>query len=284
MSARVSAFQLAVAATILCTFAAASSLKIQTEENQAVQECEAIQKTWIDTPRVIIFGEVHGTDEAPRFIAELACNIAKIAPVVIGIEYPPSEQPTLDMFMKAKSKRGENDAIFSSSFWTRDFQDGKTSSAMLRMLTRIKQLKNGGAKIDILAVGGEGPGQSEAILRNIITSERNGNSRIVALVGNGHARKIHLQSTKALGSDIANLHRRTIEIKYSSGTAWACAPTCRIQHFGAHKADEKEISLEEVAPPENAAEHLGEIYLGRSHASPPAVPEGTTSEFQTNEL
>lgn len=276
MKSRATAATMMAVATFISAFATIYLLFFHNQEDPANENCEAVPAAWNSMPRIIIFGEIHGTNEAPRFVAELVCNIARSAPVTVGIEHPPSEQSTLDDFMKAKTQKEKNEVISSSPFWNRDFQDGKTSSAMLQMLERIKQLKHTGAKIYIRAIGGEGPGQTDEIFRNIMSSEQESGTKIVALVGNGHARKIHMQAEASDRSKTSPIDLKVIEIEYSSGSAWTCAPTCQIQRFGQDNLGEKEISLKVRASPAHAAGHPDWIYLGRSHASPPGYLRART--------
>ena len=85
---------------------------------------------------------------------------------------------------------------------------------------------------------------------------------------------IALVTWDAPGRSMNVIDLKVIEIEYSSGSAWTCAPTCQIQRFGQDNLGEKEISLKVRASPAQAAGHPDWIYLGRSHASPPRSTSG----------
>ncbi|MEE2849815.1 MAG: hypothetical protein VX561_08100, partial [Pseudomonadota bacterium] len=49
--------------------------------------------------RVIMIGELHGTEEAPRAVGEIACAAAEQGPVVVALELEDTLQPTLGAFI-----------------------------------------------------------------------------------------------------------------------------------------------------------------------------------------
>lgn len=62
--------------------------------------CASAHAQNAELPRIIVFGEVHGIEEAPKFLGNWICNLAiKGEAVVVGIEHPFDEQALLDRFM-----------------------------------------------------------------------------------------------------------------------------------------------------------------------------------------
>ncbi len=51
--------------------------------------------------RVVIFGELHGTMEVPRFVALAAERAATRGPVTVALELPDDLQPGVDAFLAA---------------------------------------------------------------------------------------------------------------------------------------------------------------------------------------
>jgi len=54
-----------------------------------------------DTSRIIVLGELHGSDEVPALLADAACLTGRTRPVVVAVEQPSSDQPAIDAFMES---------------------------------------------------------------------------------------------------------------------------------------------------------------------------------------
>jgi hypothetical protein len=102
---------------------------------------------------LLLVGEVHGTNEAPALIGDLACASATSgSPVVVALEIPIEEQTSLDNFLASKGSDADQAALLASQFWTRQPQDGRSSAAMLKLLHRLRSLRVEGTRISVLAV------------------------------------------------------------------------------------------------------------------------------------
>jgi hypothetical protein len=88
--------------------------------------------------RFIVFGEVHGTQEIPALFGDFVCHAVKGGPVNVILEHPVSGQGGLDLFLRAPP--GSSDALTRLPEWHGRLQDGRTSIAMLRLLTYLKRL------------------------------------------------------------------------------------------------------------------------------------------------
>jgi hypothetical protein len=219
--------------------------------------------------RIIVFGEVHGTEEAPSFVASSVCELAKRHAVLVGIEHPSSEQETLNQFMAANSPGAGRAILAASGYWIRDGQDGKTSEAMLEMLDRLRDLRSDGADINVVAVGPAGSDVAGEIRKNINALAASSDARIVVLLGNAHTRKAGATGLDGQSAAMFNEPYKAIAFAHTGGSTWACAPTCEVQTLGKSKPQTEAVG--ELFLDTALTRFDGSVNLGAVHASPPAM-------------
>ncbi len=111
-----------------------------------------VKQLWAaQTTRFVVVGELHGTAEVPAAFAEMVCAASGDRPVNVGLEFEDTVQPDLDRWMSSSGDAAAREAFLSHITWTRRFQDGRSSAAMLDMLERLRQLKAGGHDIAVRA-------------------------------------------------------------------------------------------------------------------------------------
>src|SRR6185503_11177437 len=66
---------------------------------------------------IVWFGEMHGTEESPRFVGDVACQAAKVARVQLGLEIPLGEEPLFERYLKSKGTEADRSALTSGAFW-----------------------------------------------------------------------------------------------------------------------------------------------------------------------
>lgn len=153
-------------------------------------------------PRYVVFGEIHGTREAPAFVGDVACSLAQRGEhVLVAVEHGVVNDAAFQAAWLLPRREFEK-AIVKVGWAGR--QDGVASSAMLAMLQRLYQLKEAGSSISITAFNGTrdddqrsrfaglpGQGPHEAAqAENIRKAADAGHfDRVLVLVGNLHARK-----------------------------------------------------------------------------------------------
>jgi hypothetical protein len=152
--------------------------------------------------RYVIFGEVHGTREAPAFVGATACGLAaKGERLLIAVEHLSTDDAALQAAWGLPHNR------FAAALRERGWkgrEDGVASEAMFALLVRLHLLKTQGRRIDVVAFNGSrddaqrarfnalpGQGPHEAAqAENIRTAaEARRYDHILVLVGNHHARK-----------------------------------------------------------------------------------------------
>lgn len=258
-------------AVFLIVFLAACS-----HEPQAVisdRTCPAVQN--LPVGRLLLFGEMHGSVEAPRLISEIACSLSKSGEVAVGLEISSQDQPLLDRYVKSRGTAADVKALTSSDFWQKG-RDGRSSEAMLRLIEDLRQLKAKGRAINLFAFDDQ-PGtklERNAAIANGIRRfhAKHAKSQIIALMGNVHAQQQEMIASSGFmspsGRLLRDLNPVSILITHPSGTTWACMPQCGIQSLTPSSPTSGPVGFK-------TGESLGgygySFLLSSVTASPPAV-------------
>ena len=183
---------------------------------------------------VVLFGEIHGTQEIPSFFGEEVCAAAASPlPIEVGLEVMQSEQTRVDAFLASAGTEADIAALTSGAFWTRDMQDGRSSRAMLGLLDRLRQLKAQGAPLHVFLFDSDDfhnqAERDKGMADNIAAHVRSHPDAVtMALTGEVHAWK-----TKGAGWDPeflpmglhlagAGVHVVSLGRATPSGTVWTC--------------------------------------------------------------
>ena len=194
----------------------------------------------------VVFGEVHGSSQAPAFFGDTACALARRGEhILVAIEQRGSENEALQRVWRLPNP-GFAAALRALPMWVGS-NDGRGSEAMFAMLVRLHALRASGKRIDIVAFDGPkddaqrarfadlpGQGAREASqaenIRTVASSARY--DRVLVLTGNAHARllPVHFgQSTyDAMAMHLAPRGQITsLDMRADAGTTWNCQMTGR---------------------------------------------------------
>lgn len=270
---------------------------------------------WADVvardPDYVVFGELHGTNEAPAFVENLICAEAERGQrVLLAVEHSSWQNAAWqdawslphDAFRQALPGLG----------W-RKREDGVASEAMWRLVLAAHALKDSGAAIDIVAFNGarddaqrtrfrELPGQGPheaAQAENIAEAAgRKPYDRVIVLVGNLHAENAPLSIGGPEFEPMAVRLRRygsvvSLGMRHAGGESWSCqlppetklAPgqrvtddmiECAAFRGGAEGASDKgsHIAVDDLSDPQLSRRFDGIFWVGPITASPPAFPSG----------
>jgi hypothetical protein len=260
-------------------------------------------------PDFVVFGELHGTNEAPDFIARLLCaEAAKGRSLLLAVEHS-STQDTA--WQQAWALPHQEFRIALPDIGWRNRDDGVASKAMLRLVLAAHALKESGAAIDIVAFNGtrddaqrarfadlpsQGPHEA-AQAENIANSAaRKPYDRVIVLVGELHA---EIAPLSLGGADFDPMAARlraygtviSLGMQHAGGESWSCqlppgtrlAPgqevtkdmiTCASFRAKAEGAIERppHITLGDLTIPRQERRFDGYFWIGPISASPPAFP------------
>jgi hypothetical protein len=193
--------RVAVAAVLalVCSFAAGCGTRKRLM-------CERkIQGVTVNPGELVWFGEMHGTEESPRFVGDVVCYAARGYHVQLGLEIPQEER----------------DALLAGPFWAGS--DGRSSDAMVGLLDRVREMRKSGGRIEVVAYDVHDLDRDRGMAQAVIAA-RNPGAVFVGLSGNVHSRKTPFRGSETLVSHlIANkITVRTHDVSASGGTMWAC--------------------------------------------------------------
>ncbi len=246
-------------------------------------ECEALPLQ-VQLPRLVVVGEVHGTNEHQKIAAQLVCRgIREGRNVVLALEIRSTEQSRIDEFLRSAMTPEDTTELLSGQVWQSDFQFGVASRAMLELIKTVGRWRASGASVAITtfdrplqAVAGQPSTAQQKQLRqrredamaaNIDElASASSNDLVVVLVGRAHiAKNDDAKPTefRSIATLLAPKHKfLSVGVAYSGGTAWVCT-------FAEGKNKCGPQDFESYAPP------LGDLTIvvdaGVLSASPPAV-------------
>lgn len=192
--------------------------------------------------RFVIFGELHGTEQSPAFVGDVACALTtENRHILVAVELSSPDNAALQAAWAGAQQPFADTLVRTMPDWTAR-NDGVTSRAMLAMLVRLHDLKAQGRAIDVVAFNGPrddaqhdkfkdlpGAGGHEAAqAENIrIAADAGRYDRVLVLVGEAHAQKVPIERHGPVYEPMAMrlapaAQVLTFDIAYPPGSAWTC--------------------------------------------------------------
>lgn len=175
--------------TVCALLALPASASLASDQCKAIPGAQALLSQ--ASARYIIFGEIHGTVEAPAMFADFICMAAS-TPLTVGLEMDGSEQPRLDRYLRSNGDPAARAELLRGPHWK--IKDGRASQAMLGLVESIRKLKRQGRDIAVVAfvrevppAATQTPYEKEMAAAWIGNPDRSARSRSIILVGNIHA-------------------------------------------------------------------------------------------------
>jgi hypothetical protein len=145
-------------------------------------------KAYLKPNFVILIGEMHGTEESPQFAQDVVCSALRAQRrVTVALEIPKQEEAPLQNFLQ-----GQPFDFSASSFWKSDYQDGRRSVAMHRLIEKLRSWRGDHYPVRLLAIDepeshGE---QRETAMAESLEADIKENAQDVHIVltGNIHSR------------------------------------------------------------------------------------------------
>lgn len=191
-------------------------------------------------PRFVVFGETHGTQEAPALVANVACGLAAAGErVLLAIELSVEDNAALQAAWRLPVDRFPP-ALRNAGWAGR--QDGVASRAMFDMLAKLHARKEAGVVIDVTAfngardaaqrarfatLAGQGPHESSQA-ENIADAASAGNyDRVIVLVGSFHARRnsvsVGSSQFEPMAMRLAKIGSTiSLRMRDAGGSMWNC--------------------------------------------------------------
>ncbi len=239
---------------------------------------------------VLLLGELHGTREVPRFIAQGACQAAANGmPVTVGLELPVENQERVATFIRSAGTDDDWLKLMEAPFWRTPFPDGRSSEAMANLLEQLRQLRAQGMDVDAFVFDSPkltGQPHEDAMAAAVLSRVRQEPERFFLVVsGNVHPRTTQGIPWDANYRPMGLLLSRQLEsvvaldVAYDSGSAWICAVGDQSQKLecGVKPATGKDNGdryFVHLFGKRNESGYHGIFYVGPVSASEPAVHRG----------
>ena len=185
---------------------------------------------------ILLFGELHGTQQAPAFIADVVCRAAKKRiPITLGLEIPFEEQAAIDRFLDSKGDAAAVTQLTEGTFWNPAFPDGRSSLGMLQLIEQVRALRARGSKLRIAAFTGASTLRSQerdrAMAQTLASvANRAPKGLLIVLSGNVHNRLTRGTSFNTayepmgylLTKSISSSRITSLDMSHDGGEAWGC--------------------------------------------------------------
>jgi len=268
-------------------FTALSSLVLAAVTPVAGQ-CEPIpgwdQVLADERSRIIVIGEVHGSNEVPATFANIVCLTAASRPVVVALEQPSMDQGAIDSFMASDGGVEARRAFLRAQMWNGPMKDGRSSQAYFRLFDELRRMHAAGTIESVIAFQPSSfterptPEQYERAMADLVKASSQPGTTVVALVGNVHAMLAPVPWEPRYTPMAGHLPADevvTLNVVGGGGEAWSCRAgpdTCGPRPSGSPpNAPPRGVVLDGLG----ASPYSGVLYLGgpTTASSPqPAIP------------
>jgi hypothetical protein len=182
--------------------------------------------------KIILVGEMHGTKTVPELFGNLVASIAnEKAKTLVVLEINQSSQPAINDFLKTL----DAPALKKDPFFSREYQDGRSSKAMVALLKKLAHLTNVTVMCmdpmeGILTMTGQ---ERDTGMASFINSNRVGFDQTLVLSGNVHSsteigtrwdknyRPMGYE-LKSMAKDLRDDQLFNILIRYGKIDSWNC--------------------------------------------------------------
>ena len=155
----------------------------------------------VQSHRLLLFGELHGTAESPALLGKLLREQPAARPIRLGLEWPIELQSKVDTYFRSAGTPADRVAFAAGRDWT--WYDGRMSQAWLALVDTLRDLRRQGRDVqvftmepaygtpaDVAAAGGylrvKEAGMANAIQEQL--KDAPPGALVAALMGNYHPR------------------------------------------------------------------------------------------------
>lgn len=243
------------------------------------------------TASIVFAGEIHGTNEFPDTFSRMVCQIQTAEPgrtILVVLEFPVSMQPAVESFM-AGDGDAASAALTQQPFWRREYQDGRSSKAMVRLLESLRGLQRTGASLIVRGMDVDHATSNDerdaGMAKNLAEAiEQVRPARTLVYSGDIHARTVpgypwapadpFRSVASRVGESLGGV--AAIGLKTNGGTAWTCttavASECGAKSLPERRTPQGQVGRLEPVPPENTSSGFQwTLNVGQVSASAPAA-------------
>jgi hypothetical protein len=231
----------------------------------------------------LLLGELHGTQEAPRFVGDVACHaVERRVPVTIALELPLDVANHITTYVAGADEAERARAL--AAIFTSTWQDGRRSQAIAELLDTARALRQRDFDVRVIPFSADSAasgqlrdrGMADALAEAFADSSR----MLIMLAGNLHVR---LRSGTAITRDYEPagflLRRRyptrtvvSLDMAHDAGSAWLC-PSADPKDCGVRPVRARSPAAPwsvQLSDSVSATGYHGRFAVGEPHASLPA--------------
>lgn len=185
-----------------------------------------------ESKRIIVVGEMHGTNETPALFADAVCLTAQARRLVVAVEQPAIDQAAIDAFMASDGGEEARKAFLSARMWNGQMKDGRSSEAIFRLFENLRKMHAAGAIQSVIAFQpwglreGFSRADYEKAMAEMVLSSTDGGATVIALVGDAHSRLTEVtfggEAYKPMAAQLPADQVVTLFVLYTQGEAWIC--------------------------------------------------------------
>ncbi|WP_338845365.1 hypothetical protein V8J88_16765 [Massilia sp. W12] len=266
-------------ANLIRLLVASLCLPLLMHSARAATPCADSKGQVLPQGKLLIVGELHGSQEIPAYVGRLLCAYAEQKlPVILHVEFPESHQEAFNAFMNEADEAKAEKLVLETDKWSKWMADGSTSRAMLDLFKLARKLRQSGTQVLLNAftsTTGLPPPLTPglAFVQHYSEAAKAANVemrmaqypdyRHLVLVGESHAEKYAARPWLPMAYRLSRLLPvRTLGFTFDAADAWVCrGPKDKII-CGATAIGPRKISpleFDEV------------VHIPKLSASPPAV-------------
>jgi len=275
----------------------------QTSPPAACGEALAGAEPLLAPKQTLLLADPLGTRELPAAALQLLCDAsARGTPVALGLSIPASEQFLLDTYLASEGRSQDlQSMLMLSNFWRRDYQDGRSSRAVLWLIEQARRLRASGREVSLVAIdsnGASGNAREAEMEKNVLAfRQKHPDAWLLVLAGDVHVRPGRVDwdgDFEPLGARLSRAlpSLRALDVGFARGSQYACRYNiwekveCNV--FARSPTDEASQEpgvtngVRLFPEPDDSGFH-GRLYVGALTASPPAMQRGAQTPATTHE-
>jgi hypothetical protein len=240
----------------------------------------------LESGTVLLLGEIHGTVESPAFVAALLCQAAAAGrAVTLALELPDTQNDPLAAYLASAGAPSDRQKLLAQPPWQAQYQDGRTSAAVLSLIDEVRRLRSTGASVEVLLYDPDGHGSARQRERQMAERleralQAAATDLFVVLTGNLHSRLIrgtrwdpqHRPMGYLLAQWMPERRIISLAISHAGGTVWICTSSKSVDCGGVAVTGGgmgPRNSIQWVGELSETGHH-GVYFVGQVSFSPPA--------------
>jgi hypothetical protein len=181
---------------------------------------------------IVLLADPLGANEPLAALEAFACEAANRAlPITFALSMPIDEQDSLNQFLSSKGDAEARKTLLARRFWLRDWQDGRSSVAVLDFLERVRVRRSHGEAVTVLAVDinqAGNPRYARAAAVLLRHREANGGLTVAFLGSVMGSRRLGGEwdsQLRPVGARLAGVlpgKVKSLDVAFNGGTHWTC--------------------------------------------------------------